>query len=74
MWVGGIGGACVGLVLSCTGAAPMGAGVGLALIPFLLVILVVAFMLGGREQVEAAQEEDLRREIRAELTTMQNPR
>jgi hypothetical protein len=54
VWVGGIGGAAT--VLSFTGAAPMGAGVGLALVPFLLVILVGAFMLGGREQVEAAHE------------------
>jgi energy-coupling factor transport system substrate-specific component len=56
VWVGGIGGAAVGLILSLTGASPMGAGVGLALIPFLIVIVVGAFMLGGREQVEAAQE------------------
>jgi energy-coupling factor transport system substrate-specific component len=56
VWVGGIGGAVVGLILSLTGASPMGAGVGLALIPFLIVIVVGAFMLGGREQVEAAQE------------------
>lgn len=56
VWVGGIGGAVVGLILSLTGAAPMGAGVGLALIPFLIVIVVGALMLGGREQVEAAQE------------------
>ena len=48
--------AAVGLILSFTGASPMGAGVGLALIPFLIVIIVAAFMLGGREQVEAAQE------------------
>jgi energy-coupling factor transport system substrate-specific component len=56
VWVGGVGGVVVGLVLSLTGASPMGAGVGLALIPFLVVILVGAFMLGGREQVEAAEE------------------
>jgi energy-coupling factor transport system substrate-specific component len=56
VWVGGIGGAVVGLILSLTGASPMGAGVGLALIPFLVVIVVGAFMLGGREQVEAAEE------------------
>jgi hypothetical protein len=30
--------------------------VGLALIPFLIVIVVGAFMLGGREQVEAVEE------------------
>jgi energy-coupling factor transport system substrate-specific component len=56
VWVGGVGGAAVGLILSFTGASPMGAGVGLALIPFLIVIIVAAIMLGGREQVEAAQE------------------
>jgi energy-coupling factor transport system substrate-specific component len=56
VWVGGIGGAVVGLILSLTGASPMGAGVGLALIPFLIAIVVGAFMLGGREQVEAAEE------------------
>ena len=56
VWVGGIGGAVVGLILSLTGAAPMGAGVGLALIPFLIVIVVGALMLGGREQIEAAEE------------------
>ena len=56
VWVGGIGGAVVGLILSLTRASPMGAGVGLALIPFLIVIVVGALMLGGREQVEAAQE------------------
>lgn len=56
VWVGGIGGAVVGLILSLTGASPMGAGVGLALIPFLIVIVVGALMLGGREQVEAAHE------------------
>jgi energy-coupling factor transport system substrate-specific component len=56
VWVGGIGGAVVGLILSLTGASPMGAGVGLALIPFLIAIVVGALMLGGREQVEAAQE------------------
>jgi hypothetical protein len=31
-------------------------GIGLALIPFLILIIVGAFMLGGREQVEAAEE------------------
>jgi energy-coupling factor transport system substrate-specific component len=56
VWVGGLGGAATGLILSFTGASPMGAGVGLALVPFLIAILVGAFMLGGREQVEAAHE------------------
>jgi energy-coupling factor transport system substrate-specific component len=31
-------------------------GVGLGLIPFLVLIVVGSFMLGGREQVEAAEE------------------
>jgi energy-coupling factor transport system substrate-specific component len=31
-------------------------GVGLGLIPFLVLIVVASFMLGGREQVEAAEE------------------
>src|SRR5215203_2907450 len=56
VWVGSIGGAVVGLILSLTGASPMGAGLGLALVPFLIAILAGAFMLGGRDQVEAAQE------------------
>jgi energy-coupling factor transport system substrate-specific component len=56
VWVGGIGGAAVGLILSVTGASLMGVGVGPALVPFLVLILVGALMLGGREQVEAAEE------------------
>ncbi len=56
VWVGSIGGAVAGLLLSLTGAAPMGVGIGLGLIPFLLLILVGSFMLGGREQVEAVEE------------------
>jgi hypothetical protein len=32
-------------------------GIALGLLPFLVVILVGAFMLGGREQVEAAREQ-----------------
>jgi len=31
-------------------------GVGLGLIPFLVLIVGGSFMLGGREQVEAAEE------------------
>jgi energy-coupling factor transport system substrate-specific component len=57
VWVGGVGGAVVGLILSLTGAAPMGVGIGLGLVPFLLLILIGSFMLGGREQVEAIQQE-----------------
>jgi hypothetical protein len=30
--------------------------VGIALIPFLLLVVAGVFLLGGREQVEAAQE------------------
>ncbi len=57
VWVGGVGAVAVGLILGFTGASPIGVGVGLALIPFLILVLVGSFMLGGREQVEAVQEE-----------------
>ena len=71
MWVGGLGGLIVGLVLglgffeqgvAAAGFAPdaggaTGVAIGLALLPFLVLIVVASFMLGGREQVEAAQEE-----------------
>jgi energy-coupling factor transport system substrate-specific component len=56
VWVGGIGGAAVGLFLSISGAASEGIGIGLWLVPFLVLIVAGSFMLGGREQVEAAQE------------------
>jgi energy-coupling factor transport system substrate-specific component len=56
VWVGGIGGAVVGLILGLSGADPGGLGVGLGLIPFLALIVVGALLLGGREQVEAAEE------------------
>ena len=56
MWVGGVGALVVGLLLGA-GAAPGGLGVGLGLIPFLIAIVVASFLLGGREQVEAAHEE-----------------
>jgi energy-coupling factor transport system substrate-specific component len=56
VWVGAIGAVVVGLLLGLTGQAPGGMGIGLGLIPFLLLILVGSFMLGGREQVEAAEE------------------
>ena len=56
VWVGGVGAVAVGLILGLTGVSPMGVGVGLALIPFLLLVLVGSFMLGGREQVEAVEE------------------
>jgi energy-coupling factor transport system substrate-specific component len=58
MWVGGIGALVVGLLLgSAAGGAPGGLGVGLGLLPFLIAIVVASFLLGGREQVEAAEEE-----------------
>ena len=58
VWVGGVGALVVGLILgSMAGGAPGGLGVGLGLIPFLLCILIGSFLLGGREQVEAAEEE-----------------
>jgi energy-coupling factor transport system substrate-specific component len=52
--VGAIGAVVVGLVLAKQ--VPGNLGVGVGLIPFLIVIVVGAFMLGGREQVEAAHE------------------
>jgi len=55
VWVGSLGGVAAGIILSLTGVAS-GVGIGLALIPFLILIIVGAFMLGGREQVEAAEE------------------
>ena len=56
VWVGGIGGAVVGLILSLSGATFGGLGIGLGVALFLVLILVGTFLLGGREQVEAAQE------------------
>lgn len=68
VWVGGLGGLIVGLVLGlglydqglaaagfATGAA--GLALGLILLPFLALIVVGSTMLGGREQVEAAEED-----------------
>jgi energy-coupling factor transport system substrate-specific component len=67
MWVGGLGGLIVGLALGlglyeqgfaaagfATGGQG-GLGIGLGLVPFLILIVVASFMLGGREQVEAAE-------------------
>jgi len=68
MWVGGIGALVVGLALglglyeqglAAAGFAAGGAGavgIGLGLVPFLILIVVASFMLGGREQVEAIEE------------------
>ena len=68
MWVGGIGALVLGLTLglglyqqglAAAGFASGGAGglgIGLGLIPFLVLIVAASFMLGGREQVEAAEE------------------
>jgi energy-coupling factor transport system substrate-specific component len=68
VWVGGLGGLIVGLILGlglydqglaaagfATGAA--GLTLGLILLPFLALIVVGSMMLGGREQVEAAEED-----------------
>jgi energy-coupling factor transport system substrate-specific component len=55
VWVGSLGGVAAGIILSLTGVAS-DVGIGLALIPFLILIIAGAFMLGGREQVEAAEE------------------
>lgn len=71
MFVGGIGALVVGLALglglyeqgfAAAGFAPGaggagGAVIGLSLLPFLALIVAASFMLGGREQVEAAEEE-----------------
>ena len=59
VWIGGLGGALVGLLLGLGVQAPQNLGVGLAVIPFLLLVLIGSFMLGGREQVEAIQEETI---------------
>jgi len=55
VWIGGLGAAGVGLLISYWGGI-QGLGIGLGLIPFLVLIVVGSFMLGGREQVEAAEE------------------
>jgi energy-coupling factor transport system substrate-specific component len=72
MWIGGLGGLVVGLALglgiyeqgfAAAGFSPesagqlRGLGIGLGLIPFLIAIVVASFLLGGREQVEAAEQE-----------------
>ena len=56
VWVGAIGSVVVGLILGFFQQALGGLGIALGLTPFLVVILLGAFMLGGREQVEAAEE------------------
>ena len=56
VWVGAIGSVVVGLILGLSQQAPGGLGIGLGLIPFLLLILVGSFMLGVREQVESVEE------------------
>lgn len=71
MWVGGLGALILGLVLglglyeqglAAAGFAAGGTGgigIGLALLPFLALTIIAGFMLGGREQVEAAEEGEL---------------
>ena len=56
VWVGAIGAVVVGLILGLAERAPGNLGIGLGLIPVLLLILVGSFMLGVREQVEAVEE------------------
>ena len=74
MWVGSLGDLIVGLALglglyeqgiAAAGFAPNAGGaggltIGLVLLPFLILIVVASFLLGGREQVEAAEEETSR--------------
>ena len=55
VWVGGIGALITGLLIEAGGFGG-GITVGLALIPFLALVVAGAFLLGGREQVQAAQE------------------
>jgi energy-coupling factor transport system substrate-specific component len=68
VWVGGLGGLIVGLILGLGlyeqgiaaagfATAASGLALGLILLPFLALIVVGSLMLGGREQVEAAEEE-----------------
>ena len=57
VWVGGVGAVLTGVILGTSGAAPAGVGIGLALLPFLILVIVGSFMLGGREQAETIQEE-----------------
>lgn len=78
MWIGGLGALILGLILglglfeqgfAAAGFAPGaggagGATIGLALLPFLILIVVASFMLGGREQVEAAEEESTTGRVR----------
>jgi energy-coupling factor transport system substrate-specific component len=56
VWVGAIGSVVVGLSIGFFQQVLGGMGTALGLVPFLLLVLVGAFMLGGREQVEAAEE------------------
>ncbi len=72
MWVGGIGALVVGLILglglydqgiAAAGFAPdaggaSGAVIGLSLLPFLALIIAASLLLGGREQVEAAEQQE----------------
>ena len=55
VWVGGIGALVVGLLIEAGGFGG-GVTVGLALIPFLVLVVAGALLLGGREQVEATEE------------------
>jgi energy-coupling factor transport system substrate-specific component len=69
VWVGGVGGAAVGLILSLSGATFGGLGIGLGVALFLVLILVGTFLLGGREQVEAAQDMMVAEEAEPEART-----
>jgi energy-coupling factor transport system substrate-specific component len=56
VWIGAIGAVVVGLILGLGQQAPQNLGIGIGLIPFLLLIVVGSFMLGVREQVESVEE------------------
>jgi energy-coupling factor transport system substrate-specific component len=55
VWIGGLGALVVGLLIEAGGFGG-GVTVGIALIPFLVLVVVGTFLLGGREQVEAVEE------------------
>lgn len=68
VWVGGIGALVAGLLIEAGGFGG-GVTVGVALIPFIVLVVVGAILLGGREQVEAAEEMMAAEEVEPEART-----
>lgn len=56
VWIGTIGAVVVGLIFGLSSKNPGAPGVVIGVALFLIVVVVASFMLGGREQVEAAEE------------------